>query len=301
MTDWFAENSSALVSGLLNIVLILVLALILRAVAGRMITHAVRRMIGSQQRLNRAASKIGRQEQGPERADERQSQRAETIGSVLRSIATAVIAGVAFVMVLGEFGIELAPIIAGAGVLGLAVGFGAQSLVKDFLAGMFMMIEDQYGVGDVVDTGDAVGTVEAVSLRLTKIRDLNGGLWYVRNGEIMRVCNLNQDWANAVVELPLDYSVDIAHAERVIEASIGEFAADPQYKPKILEAPDLNGVIGIGNGSVTVRIIVTTKPGAQWELGNALRAHLKNSFDTHGVQVAHPLLPTGGSGAVKQG
>ncbi|MDR7302073.1 mechanosensitive ion channel family protein [Haloactinomyces albus] len=298
---WFTENSSALVSGLLNILIILVLALVLRAVAGRLITHAVKRMVGSHQRLNRATSKIGGREEASDHADERQAQRADTIGSVLRSVATAVIFGVAFVMILGEFGINLAPIIASAGVLGLAIGFGAQSLVKDFLAGMFMMIEDQYGVGDVIDAGDAVGTVEDVSLRITKIRDLNGGLWYVRNGEIMRVCNFNQDWANAVVELPLDYSVDVAHAERVIEASINDFAADPQYKSKILESPDLNGVVGIGNGSVTVRIIVKTKPGEQWALGNALRAHLKNSFDVHGVAVAYPLLPLGGSGAVKQG
>lgn len=304
VVSWFTENAGVLVSGLINVVIILAVALVLRAVAGRLITHGVQRMVNSHQRLNQAKAKAGRlvresAESG--QSGERQQQRAQTVGSVLRSVASSVIFGVAFVMILGEFGIALAPIIASAGVLGLAIGFGAQSLVQDFLSGIFMMVEDQYGVGDVIDAGDAVGTVEAVSLRITKIRDLNGGLWYVRNGEIMRVCNMNQDWANAVVEIPLDYSVDIAHAERVIESTIDEFANESEFQNKILEKPDLNGVIGIGNGSVTVRIIVKTKPGEQWALGRALRGRLKTKFDSEGVRVAYPLLPANGSGAIKQG
>ncbi len=307
VVSWFTENSSAFISGLINILIILALALVLRAVAGRLITHGVKRMVTSHQRINQAKAKarpnsvvVHKSEDSAE-ANARQEQRAQTIGSVLRSIATAIIFGVGFMMILGEVGINLGPILASAGVLGLAVAFGAQNLVQDFMSGIFMMIEDQYGVGDVIDAGDAVGTVEDVTLRITKVRDLNGGLWYVRNGNIMRVCNMNQDWANAVVEIPLDYSVDVSHAEKVIGESITEFAADPEYKTKILEKPDLSGVIGIGNGSVTVRIIVKTKPGEQWGLGRALRAHLKGSFDAAGIKVAYPLLPLNGSGAVKQG
>nr|WP_218863542.1 mechanosensitive ion channel family protein [Actinopolyspora biskrensis] len=305
VVNWFTENSGAFVSGFINVLIILLVAVVFRAVTGRVITHGVRRMVSSHQRLNQATSKAGnlvtRQSNSSESAGQRQQQRAQTIGSVLRSVASSVIFGVAFVMILGEFGINLGPILASAGVLGLAIGFGAQSLVQDFLSGIFMMIEDQYGVGDVVDTGDAVGTVESVTLRITKIRDLNGGLWYVRNGEIMRVCNMNQDWANAVVEIPLDYSVDIAHAERVIESAIDDFAAEDEFKSRILEKPDLSGVIGIGNGSVTVRIIVKVKPGEQWALGRALRGRLKSRFDSEGVRVAYPLLPGNGVGAAKQG
>ncbi|PRW62804.1 mechanosensitive ion channel family protein [Actinopolyspora mortivallis] len=303
--NWFTENSGAFVSGLVNILIILLVAVVFRAVMGRVITHGVRRMVSSHQRINQATAKAGhlvtRQATDAEHTGQRQQQRAQTIGSVLRSVASSVIFGVAFVMILGEFGINLGPILASAGVLGLAIGFGAQSLVQDFLSGIFMMIEDQYGVGDVIDAGDAVGTVESVTLRITKIRDLNGGLWYVRNGEIMRVCNMNQDWANAVVEIPLDYSVDIAHAERVIETTIDEFAAEEEFRSKILEKPDLSGVIGIGNGSVTVRIIVKVKPGEQWALGRALRGRLKSRFDAEGVRVAYPLLPGNGLGAAKQG
>ncbi|SFE60710.1 small conductance mechanosensitive channel [Actinopolyspora alba] len=305
VVNWFNDNSGALFSGFVNVVIILLVAVVLRAVLGRVITQGVRRMVSSHQRINQATARagnlVGRNGAETDNAGERQQQRAQTIGSVLRSVATTIVFGVAFVMILGEFGINLAPILASAGVLGLAIGFGAQSLVKDFLSGVFMMVEDQYGVGDVIDAGDAVGTVEAVTLRITKIRDLNGGLWYVRNGEIMRVCNMNQDWANAVIELPLDYSVDIAHAERVIESTIEDFAANSDFRSKILEKPDLSGVIGIGNGSVTVRIIVKVKPGEQWALGRALRARLKHSFDQAGVRVAYPVLPTNGMGAVKQG
>ncbi|MFP5073226.1 mechanosensitive ion channel family protein [Pseudonocardia nantongensis] len=306
LVSWFTENSSAFISGLINILLILVLVLVLRGVVGRLIAHGVKRMVTSHQRINQAKGRarphsvvVQKSESGDAQA--RQEQRAKTIGSVLRSIASAIIFGVGFIMMLGEVGINLGPILASAGVLGLAVAFGAQNLVQDFMSGIFMMIEDQYGVGDVIDVGDAVGTVEDVTLRITKIRDLDGGLWHVRNGNIMRVCNMNQDWANAVVEIPLDYSVDVSHAETVIRASIAEFAANPEYKAKILEQPDLSGVVGIGNGSVTVRIIVKTKPGEQWSLGRALRAHLKGSFDAAGITVAYPLLPANGSGAVKQG
>lgn len=307
LVSWFTENSSAFISGLINILLILVLVLVLRAVVGRLITHGVKRMVASHQRISqakaraRANSVVVQRSESSGDVQARQEQRAMTIGSVLRSIASAIIFGVGFIMMLGEVGINLGPILASAGVVGLAVAFGAQNLVQDFMSGIFMMIEDQYGVGDVIDVGDAVGTVEDVTLRVTKIRDLDGGLWHVRNGNIMRVCNMNQDWANAVVEIPLDYSVDVSHAETVIHASISEFAAKPEHKAKILEKPDLSGVVGIGNGSVTVRIIVKTKPGEQWGLGRALRGHLKGSFDAAGIAVAYPLLPVNGSGAVKQG
>ncbi|GAB2751927.1 mechanosensitive ion channel [Salinifilum aidingensis] len=305
VTNWFSDNAGALVSGLINIVIIVVLALVLRAVAGRVIDQATKRMISSQERLSAAKAKLKNgpvvQNGGESSRAERQRQRAATMASVLRSVASFLIFGIAFVTILGQLGISIGPILASAGVLGLAIGFGAQSLVQDFLAGMFMMVEDQYGVGDVIDAGDAVGTVEVVSLRVTKIRDLNGGLWYVRNGEIQRVCNMNQDWANAVVELPLDYSVDTDFAKQVIQGSIDTFAADPEVQPKVLERPDISGIVGIGNGAVTVRVLVKTQPGQQWELGRRLRAQLKTDLDRHNISIAQPVLPVSGAGAAQQG
>ncbi|MCP2255830.1 small conductance mechanosensitive channel [Prauserella aidingensis] len=301
--DWFNENSTEMVSGLINIAIIVVLALVLRAIVGRVIDQLAKRMVNSRERIDKAKAKAASRviKQNNESRGERQRQRAGTIASVLKSVASFVIFGIAFVTILGQFGINIGPIIASAGVIGLAIGFGAQSLVQDFLSGIFMMVEDQYGVGDVVDVGDAVGTVEAVTLRVTKIRDLNGGLWHVRNGEIMRVCNMNQDWANAVVELPLDYSVNLDEAKAVIQRSIDEFADNPEFAPKIIERPDISGVVGIGNGAVTVRVMVMTQPGDQWSIGRDLRAHLKAGLDAAGVRVAYPILPLANAGASQSG
>lgn len=303
IVDWFSQHAGMIVSSTINIVIIIVVALVARAVIGRLITMMIKRMVTSQGKLSAATSKarakvLKSSETSPA---ERQHQRAETIGTVLKSIASIVIFGIAALTILAEFGINLGPILATAGVLGLAIGFGAQSLVQDFLAGMFMMIEDQYGVGDTIDAGEAIGTVEAVTLRVTRIRDLNGGLWHVRNGEILRVCNMNQDWANAVIDLPLDYSEDVSRAEEVIQRSIDEFADNPDVASRIIERPDLNGVVGIGNGAVTIRVLVTTKPGEQWAIGRELRAQLKRSLDRENINVAQPILPMSDAGATKSG
>lgn len=289
VVDWLADNSGAMLSGATNIIVIIVLAVLARAVAGRLVTQLVKRMVSSRQRLSSTKAARSVLNNSEKTSDPRQEARAETLSSVLRSLSSFVIYGIAFVMVLGEVGINLGPILASAGVLGLAVGFGAQGLVQDFLSGMFMMVEDQYGVGDVIDVGEAVGTVEEVGMRITKIRDLDGGLWHVRNGQIMRVCNMNQDWANAVVELPLAYSVDLARAREVIEDSVADFAQTPEFESRLLDRPEVSGVVGIANGAMTVRIIARTRPGEQWALGRSLREHLKRSLDRNGIEVAFPM------------
>ncbi|MGO1172840.1 MAG: mechanosensitive ion channel family protein [Actinomycetaceae bacterium] len=303
--EWFSSRSGEMISSLINVVIILLVAVVARAVLGRVIVRLAARIVESRQRLDQAASnarrkvtKVGHDDTVRRR---RQEQRAQTIGSVLRSIASFVVFGVAFMMILGEFGIQLGPILASAGVLGLAIGFGAQSLVQDFISGLFMMTEDQIGVGDVVDVGDAVGTVEEMTMRITRIRDLDGNVWYVRNGEIRRVANMNQDWANAVLEIPLDYSVDLPRAEQVMEDSLETFAQAPEFASEILEKPEVSGVTGIGNGAVTMRIMIKTRPGSQWAVGRAARAHLKGRFDQEGIQVAVPMFPQSGAGATKQG
>lgn len=299
LTDWFTTNAGSFISGLIDIVVIVAVAFALRVITGKVITQVTKRMVSGGERLAKvttgAANRIVKSPRST--AQRRQAQRADTIASVLRSVASFVIFLVAFITVLGELGINIGPILASAGVIGLAIGFGAQSLVQDFLAGLFMMTEDQYGVGDVIDVGDAVGTVEAVTLRLTKVRDLNGGLWHVRNGEIRRVCNMNQDWANAVVEMPLHYSVDVEQATASIQRSIDEFTDNPANAQKMLDRPDISGVVGVDNGAVTIRVLVTTKPGEQWGLGRELRGQLKTGFDRDGITIAHPLPPLAGAAA----
>ena len=171
----------------------------------------------------------------------RRVQRAQTMGSLLKSIITGIVAAIVVTMVLAEVDVNIAPIIASAGILGLALGFGAQSLVSDFLSGLFMIFEDQYGVGDVVDLGEATGTVEAVSLRVTRLRDVNGTVWYVRNGEIIRVGNMSQNWARSVLDINVAYHEDLVKVRRVLQEVAHDLWEDEDY-----QRPDHRGARGVG-------------------------------------------------------
>src|SRR5690606_34641322 len=180
--------------------------------------------------------------------------RATTLGVVLRSLAGFVVWTIAVLTILGEIGINLGPLIAGAGLAGVALGFGAQSLVKDFLAGMFMLIEDQYGVGDVIDVGEASGTVEAVSLRTTRLRDVNGTVWHVPNGQILRVGNMSQQWARALLDVSVAYGTDLDEAQRLIKEVADEVWRDRRWVGLVLEEPEVWGVEDIGPDGITIRL-----------------------------------------------
>src|SRR6266545_6030783 len=187
---------------------------------------------------------------------ERRAQRAKTIGSVLKSVISFVVYGMAFVLILGELGLNLAPIVASAGIVGVALGFGAQNLVKDFLSGIFMMLEDQYGVGDVVDVGPASGTVEAVGLRVTTVRDGNGTVWYVRNGEILRVGNSSQGFAVAVVDVPIAHGTDVDKAVEILGRVADEVATTEPSSEDVLEPPEVLGVEKVTTDGITLRATV---------------------------------------------
>lgn len=290
ISDWITTNAWPLISDALRAVVIFFVALLLRGVAGRLISHLMTRL---QRARARTDVLHGRLRKNHDDADERQSQRVQTISAVLRSTASVIIFGVAFVMILAQFQINVAPILASAGVVGLAIGFGAQSLVKDIIAGMFMLAEDQYGVGDVVNVGTAVGTVEGLTLRIVKIRDLDGGLWYVRNGEITSVCNMSQEWANSVVEVPLEPTVEMVKAKTVIQLALDNFATEKSVATDILEQPALAGVTSMANGAFTIRIVTKTKPNTQWAVGRALRENLKEVFDAEGISLAWPRAVVG--------
>ena len=191
-------------------------------------------------------------------------------------------------MILSELGVNIAPIIASAGIVGLALGFGAQSLVRDFLAGIFIFIEDQYGVGDVVDVGEANGTVEAVTLRMTRLRDIEGVVWYVPNGEILRVGNKSQGYAVAVVDLPIAHSADVEEATELAGTTATERAARDDIADDVLETPEVLGVDKIGPEGVTLRITVRVNPGRQWAVQRALIGAITDAFDDHGVP--RPML-----------
>jgi small conductance mechanosensitive channel len=213
----------------------------------------------------------------------RRTQRAETIGAVVRSIVSITIWSIAVLTVLEVLGINLGPLIAGAGIAGVALGFGAQSLVRDFLSGVFMLMEDQYGVGDVIDAGVATGTVEGVSLRTTRLRDIDGVVWHVPNGTILRVGNKSQQWSRAVVDVPVTFQADTAAATEVINDVADRVWHDPEYASVILAEPSVLGVESLAPGRVVIRVVVRTRPQEQWRVERELRQRIKKALDDAGI------------------
>ncbi|MGV8976644.1 MAG: mechanosensitive ion channel family protein [Cellulomonas sp.] len=219
-------------------------------------------------------------------ASARRAQRARTVGSVLRSTATIVVGTLVFLLVLDTVGMNIAPFIASAGIVGVAVGFGAQSLVKDFLSGVFMLLEDQYGVGDVVDVGPGAGTagtVEAVGLRVTKIRDSAGTLWYVPNGTMTRVGNKTQGWAKAIVEVSVDYFADLDEVRGLLTQAADRVAADPVIGTYLQGAPTVTGIEAVTFDAVTLRLSVTTAPAMQWDVARELRVAVRDVLTSAGI------------------
>jgi small conductance mechanosensitive channel len=214
--------------------------------------------------------------------------RARTMGSLLKSIVTTVIVFVVLVMVIAELDYPIAPLLASAGVVGLAIGFGAQSLVKDYISGVFMIFEDQYGVGDAVDLGEASGTIEAVGLRVTRLRDVNGTVWYVRNGEILRVGNMSQNWARTVLDIGVSYRADLDQVRRVLQEVAHELWVDPKFAGLIIEEPEVWGVEALAADAVTVRVTLKTAPMEQWKVAREMRERIKDRFDAEGIEIPYP-------------
>lgn len=286
----------------LRILLILVVTYLVVRVSRRLIKRAVEPLKNEKTRSRitslRNKTRLSILDTG-EVPSARRLQRAETIASVLRSVVSIVIWSIAVLVILSELGINLAPLLAGAGVLGVALGFGAQNVVKDFLAGTFMLLEDQFGVGDVIDVGDASGTVEGLSLRVTRVRDVEGVVWYVPNGEIQRVANKSQQWSRAVLDIPVALETDIELATRVIKQTADAVWEEPPWSTMILGEPEVWGVEELGTHGVVIRLVVKTRPLEQWAVARELRARVKPAFDRAGIKVPPPVTapPDGASGA----
>ncbi|WP_040406412.1 mechanosensitive ion channel family protein [Amycolatopsis nigrescens] len=284
--DWLAASAGWLVAKPVKILIILVIAFVIRVLVRKLIDRVTTIPSGNGRKLPALLRPL--RERAPDvlgpMVVERRRQRATTIGSVLKSMSTFLIYGLAFIQVLGEVGINLGPIIASAGIVGVALGFGAQNLVKDFLSGMFMMLEDQYGVGDVVDVGEASGTVEAVGLRITTLRDINGTVWYVRNGEILRVGNSSQGFAVALVDVPLTYNADVDRATEVIAEAAAAAADVEPMSANVLEPPEVLGVESVTPEGIQIRLTVKVRPGKQWAVQRALRARIIASLEDAGFE-----------------
>lgn len=275
----------------LKIVVTIAVAFLARWLAHRAITRAVSASIARSE-----ASRAKRERRGANRdattARERYRQRTLTMGSLLRSIATFAIAVITVLTVMSLCGIPLAPLLASAGVGGVALGFGAQALVKDFLSGIFMILEDQYGVGDLIDTGEAVGTVEEVTLRVTRLRDPDGVVWYVRNGEIIRIGNRSQGWSTVLVDIPFSYREDVERVIDIIRTEVAKIDKEPHWSQVLREELQVLGVESITGGTVTVRILARCAPDENWGVQREIRRRVKDVFDREGI--AGPPIPNVG-------
>jgi small-conductance mechanosensitive channel len=269
-----AEIADVVIGTPLAIAGLLLLGLVLRWVLHRLIDRVIRRAESGvlPDRVNLASST-------------RRVQRTQTMGSLLKSVITGILVAIFGTMILSEMGVNIAPIIASAGIIGIALGFGAQSLVKDFLSGIFMIFEDQYGVGDVVDIGEATGTVEAVTLRITRLRDLNGTVWYVPNGEILRVGNMSQNWARAVLDVSVGYGEDLSRVKQILAEVAHDLWEDEEFREVVIEEPEVTGVEMLAPDSVNLRVLLKTLPLEQWAVAREMRQRIKARFDHEGIEI----------------
>lgn len=217
---------------------------------------------------------------------DRRAERARTIGSVLKSTISIVLLVWVLLTSLGILGVDVRPFLASAGIVGVAIGFGAQNLVRDFLSGIFMLLEDQYGVGDAVDLGEASGTVESVGLRVTTVRDVDGTLWYVRNGEVLRVGNMSQGHSVARVDLPIAHGNDLEAAQAIaLDAATEAVAA---LVDDVLAPTQLVGVTAVSPDMVTIRLTTRVRPGRQWTVQRAQQQAVLTAFEAAGVRPPYP-------------
>lgn len=277
----------------LRVLLIVLVALVLRMLVHRAIERTTRQM---KSRLTNGTivSTIGGAISSGESTN-RVEARANTIEAMGKSLATWILYIVATLMVLGELSINLAPLLAGAGIAGIAIGFGAQNLVRDVLAGFFVLVEDQYGVGDIIDAGPANGTVERISLRSTQLRDLAGTVWHIPNGTILRVGNKSQNWARAIVEIVVPYSADVRKARGIMSEVAAQMATEEAWDAamRVGGVADDQGISAMSPQGMTLRLVVDTEPKSQWGVERELRLRIKEAFDAEGIplEVHQPPPP----------
>jgi len=221
-----------------------------------------------------------------DRPDERRKQ-VETLVQVLRWIAQIAIVSVALLMILSNF-VDITPLLASVGVVGLAVSLGAQTLIKDFIGGLLVLLEGQYTVGDVIKVGDVAGAVERLTLRATYVRDIDGNLHVLPNGEVRTVANVTKEWSRAMVNIGVAYEEDLERVLGVLSDTANSFAKDPDFEPQLLEAPTVLGPLSLGDWAVNVRVMVKTKPGQQWGVAMELRKRVLAACEREGITLPYP-------------
>ncbi|MCL4289784.1 MAG: mechanosensitive ion channel family protein [Thermoleophilia bacterium] len=271
MQDWLLDHGW-------RIALVVVLALTVMWLVRRTLPRAIRMTVSSDRFVDVSDSI----------ALDEQRKRAETLSRVLVRVLDIVAVFVAVLLVLGELEIPLGPLLASAGIVGVALGFGAQSLVRDTLAGMFILIENQYRAGDVVTVAGVSGTVEEVGLRRTVLRDIDGIVHSVSNGEIVISSNMTRGWSRVNLNVSVGYDQDLDRARAVIDRVGAELAADPDWATLILEPPKVLRVDAFEESGIALKVLATTKPMKQWEVAGELRQRIKVAFDAEGIEIPFP-------------
>ena len=282
------------VAGSVRIVIILLVAFIISRILRRVIKRFIRGI------AHKSIERIGRLSEKAPLADtapidlSRVQMRSETMVAILSSVVTFLVWGVAVVTILSTLGLELGPLIASAGIVGVALGFGAQNMVKDFLAGTFILLEDQYGIGDVVDLRDSMGTpgangtVEGISLRTTRIRDVEGVVWHVPNGEIRTAGNKSQQWARSLLDVSVAYDTDVKEACALLKRTADELWRDEEYGPDIIDEPEVWGLERFGPSELVLRMVIKVQPARQWAVNRELRVRIKRALDGAGIEMPFP-------------
>ena len=283
---------------LIEVVIIIIGALVLRLIAQFIIRRVVSRIVSGVKKKHNVDDT--RELEASPLAAVRLVQRTRSLGSVLSNGATALIVTIAILLIFNAtvpnataaFALITAAV-------GAGLGFGAQNIVKDVLNGIFMVAEDQLGIGDVVDLGPATGVVEDVGIRITQVRDVNGTLWFVRNGEVLRLGNMSHGWARVIIDLAVPYEADVAAIEaRILEVAV-ELAGDPKWRHRIIERPAMWGIQSISAEAIIVRVVVKTRSTAKDDVAAELRARLKRALDDMGVRLPalNSIVLTGFEGA----
>ena len=306
VTTWWQDPTTQewLIRVPLRIAMIIIVALILHWLVRRVINKLAQSSIEKKTIRNNPISKLtvpGRNNRKQKEKQEKQLDamdkahenrrvsRIKTLANVARSAAAILVWSLAVLLILDQVGVNIALLIASAGVIGVALGFGAQSLVKDFLSGIFMLLEDQYGIGDTIDLGNGIfGDVEEITLRITTVRDIDGALWYVRNGEILQVANHSDEFSVARGQVPVGLSNDTEKAFEVIDKSVKYNATTPEVADLILDEPVVNGVTDFQPDYLSFRVSVKTLPGSQWDVQRILQARVLNDMHEAGIVTPYP-------------
>lgn len=272
-----------------RILVIIVVAALISTIGTWLIKRFVNTMIDSSTKISTVAgSVVKRDDRSTKLAQSRRAQRAKTLSNVARNVFTMVVWAIALVMVLDQLGLNVAPVIASLGVLGLAAGIGAQNIIKDVVSGVLMLFEDLVAVGDVVDLEYASGTVENINLRTTQVRALDGSLWTVRNGEVIRVGNMSRGFSNAVVVLDIDHAADYTKVTEILDEVGAEFGEDEQWKELLLGPVTVSGMLEVDGASYQRRVVVRVEPGQQWTVEMELRRRIRLAFREADIDFALP-------------